>query len=109
MDHGQLRILPLASQAAARLQQHLFIIDEGDGANAIPLDFEEPLLTGGRFIHERRGHRLDGLWHPRRVRAFYPREVNVLFFLTAVFWAAGATPAPAARFAGLLLAQTRSE
>ena len=51
--HGELGILPLAAQAAARLQADLFVVDEGDGAHAVPLHLEEPVVaarTAGRAM-----------------------------------------------------------
>jgi hypothetical protein len=46
--HGQLGILPLAAQPAARLQADLFVVHEGDGAHAVPLDLEQPVLAARR-------------------------------------------------------------
>ena len=70
-DHGQLGILPLAAQPAARLQPKiLFAINEGDGAHAVPLHFEEPVFAARRPFGEGRQHGLDGVRHGGFPRAF---------------------------------------
>src|SRR5215831_3891559 len=62
-QHCKLGILTLAAQSASSLQPHLFVLDEGDGAHAVPLDFEEPVVAVGRTVANVCGHRLDGIWH----------------------------------------------
>src|SRR5262249_4366722 len=62
-QHGEFGILALAAQTAAALQAHLFVLDEGDRAHAVPLDFEEPVVAVGRTVADVCGHRLDGIWH----------------------------------------------
>ena len=52
-DHAQLRILPLAGVPGARDHAHFLVVDEADGANAVPFDFEEPVIAFGRRIGER--------------------------------------------------------
>ena len=39
------------------LQPDLFMLDEGDGAHAVPLHFEEPVVAARRLVGERRLHR----------------------------------------------------
>src|ERR1035437_9103955 len=82
MHHGQLGVLPLAPQPAAGLDAHLFALHERDGAHAVPLDFEQPLLAARRTLGERRGHRLDRRGHLRLAHALYAREINFRFFFT---------------------------
>ena len=47
---GQLGILALAVQAAARSEADLLVVEEGDGADAVPFDFEEPIVAARRML-----------------------------------------------------------
>src|SRR5262249_52754654 len=86
---------------------HLFAFNDGDSADAVPLDLEVPLVAARWTIGDRRLHRRDDLGHGREFRAFQAAEVEPRFFLGA-----GAVPAvflgAAARLAGRLLFHSRS-
>ena len=77
-DHGQFRVLTFAAQPAARLQTHIFVVDKRDGADTIPLHFEEPVITRGQLLGERGFHGIDGLRHRGCARAFHAGDVEGL-------------------------------
>src|SRR5207245_1354934 len=99
--------LAFATQSAARLQPHFLVLHEGDGADAVPFHFEEPIVAFRRSLHQGRFHGLDGDRHFRLADAFQAAEVELLFFLAGAA-GAGASVPPVLRVAGRLLAQTRS-
>ena len=111
-NHGQLRILPLATISGARLQMGRFVFDQRDCADAIPLHFEQPAVAARRTLRDLRLHRLDGRRHLRLACALQAAWIDFrIFFLgagvdedAAAVFADFAAP----RAAGRLLAHTRS-
>ena len=69
VNSGELPRIGVAAMAGARLQPHLFVVDEGDGAHAIPLHFEEPVFTARRTLGDGGLHGVDVGGHGRLARA----------------------------------------
>ena len=62
-DHAEFGILLLAGMAGAGDQANGFLLDEADGAHAVPFDFEEPVVAARRGVGQRRFHGRDGGRH----------------------------------------------